>query len=286
VNYMRFTPSSGKMTSSKTPVVISITSGKGGVGKTNISVNLAYLLGYKGYRTLLLDADLGLGNVDVLLGINPEFNIFHLLSNQIGLNDVIYQTKYNFSILPAPSGVTEFLTLTPGQKLEFLEILDPLEDKLDFFLVDTGAGINDNVLYFNMAAQYRIVVLTPEPTSLTDSYALIKVLNLKHKVHNFHIIVNLCKDLIHAKNIFKRLYLACDHFLKEVSLNFLGYIPRDKNVIEAVKEQVPFCEKYPKTSATKGLSNVVNNVITLKNYKKNVDGNIKFFWKKLLFQGE
>lgn len=267
----------------KSPLVISITSGKGGVGKTNISVNLAYIFGSRGLNTLLLDADLGLGNVDVLLGINPQFNVFHLLSNQKSLNEVIYETDYNFSILPAPSGLTDFVKLSPGQKLEFLDALDPLEDELDIFLVDTGAGINDNVLYFNMAAQYRVIIITPEPTSLTDGYALIKILHQMHKINDFHIIINLCKDLEEAKNVFKRLYIACDKFLNGVSLNLLGYLSRDKNVTEAVKLQIPFCMKFPETIACKNLNAVASNILTLRNYEINVDGNIKFFWKKLLF---
>jgi len=272
-----------KVNSKKSPLVISFTSGKGGVGKTNISTNLAYIFGSRGFNTLLLDADLGLGNVDVLLGITPKYNVFHLLSHQKKLHEVIYKTDYNFSILPAPSGLTDFVRLTPGQKLEFLDALDPLEDELDIFLVDTGAGINDNVLYFNMASQYRIIILTPEPTSLTDGYALIKVLHQMHKINDFFIIVNLCKDLNEAKNVFKRLYVACDKFLNGVSLSLLGYVSRDKNVTEAVKLQIPFCMKFPNTKACKNLNTVASNILTLKNNETNIDGNIKFFWKKLLF---
>jgi len=278
----------GEETSSgttKIPFVVSITSGKGGVGKTNISTNLACLLGEKGYNTLLLDADLGLGNVDVLLGITPKFNVLHLLSNEISLDKVLFKTNYNFSILPAPSGVMDLVSLTPGQKLEFLDVLDPLDSKLDFFIVDTGAGISDNVLYFNIASQHRIVVLTPEPTSLTDGYALIKVLNQQHSVNDFFIIINMCVHEKQAKEVFKRLYLACDRFLKGVSLNFLGFIPKDNNVIESVKLQVPFCKKFPKTKASVALNNILNKLLILKNKKKQVDGNIKFFWKKLLLQG-
>ncbi len=276
----------GTKISNKTPVVVSITSGKGGVGKTNISVNLACLLSSKGYKTVLLDGDLGLGNVDILLGITPNLNVFHLLSREISLNDVLFKTEYGFSILPAPSGVTEMLNLSAGQKLEFLDALDPLEDEIDFLLVDTGAGINDNVLYFNMATQHRIVVMTPEPTSLTDSYALIKVLNQQHRINDFHVVINMCKDKKHAKETFKRLYLACDRFLNGVSLTLLGHIPKDPYVTEAVKKQIPFCMGFPDTIATKGLLGVVENILTLKKHKKGIDGNIKFFWKKLLFQGQ
>ena len=129
------------------PLVVSVTSGKGGVGKTNISANLAYALAKAGRRVLLLDADLGLANIDVVLGLTPEYNLFHLLHDHIPLNKIILPTRFGFSILPAASGVSEMLELSPGQKLELLDSMDGLEKKFDYLLVDTGAGINDNVLY-------------------------------------------------------------------------------------------------------------------------------------------
>jgi ATPases involved in chromosome partitioning len=141
-----------------------------------------------------LDADLGLANVDVVLGLTPERNLFHVFHEGVSLSDILYPTPYGFSILPASSGVSEMLSLSTGQKLELLEAMDVLEDSVDFLIVDTGAGINDNVLYFNLAAQERLVVVTPEPTSLTDAYALIKVLKLRHGVDKFHILVNMAKN--------------------------------------------------------------------------------------------
>jgi ATPases involved in chromosome partitioning len=177
----------------KLPLVFSVTSGKGGVGKTNISANIACCLAKSGKKVVLLDADLGLANVDVVLGVTPKLNLFHLFQEGAKLSDILFETPYGFSILPAASGVSEMLTLDPGQKLELLESMDALEDSIDYLIVDTGAGISDNVLYFNMAAQERVVVLTPEPTSLTDAYALIKVMKLKHGVEKFRVVVIWCK---------------------------------------------------------------------------------------------
>jgi len=268
-----------------TPAVFSVSSGKGGVGKTNISVNLAYALSKKGYRTVLLDADLGLGNVDVLLGLAPHYNLFHLFFKSVGLEKILLDTKYDFRILPAASGVSEMLTLSSGQKLELLEAMDVLEDEVDFFLVDTGAGINENVLYFNMAVQNRIVVVTPEPTSLTDAYALIKVLHVQHGVHHFKILVNFAKDDKEAKQVFSKLYTACDYFLNEVSLDWLGYIPTDDSVAQAVVNQVPFCEYAPNSAATENIDRISENILSWQGDEQ-LDGNIKFFWKKLLFRGE
>lgn len=269
--------------SSTLPLVLSVTSGKGGVGKTNISVNLAVSLAQQGKRVVLIDADLGLANVDVVLGMTPPKNLFHLFHDGATLQDILFPTPYGFSILPASSGMSEMLELSTGQKLELLEAVDFLEDKLDYLLVDTGAGINDNVLYFNLAAQERLVVLTPEPTSLTDAYALIKVLKLNHGVEHFKILVNMAADAKSAKEMFSRLYQACDHFLSGVSLDFAGFIPRDPQVRKAVVQQKPYCIVNPESPASLAVQQVARTVQTW-DVPESLDGNIKFFWKKLLFR--
>ena len=268
--------------SSRPPIVFSVTSGKGGVGKTNISVNLAVLLANAGKRVVLLDADLGLANVDVLLGMTPRCNLFHLFHEGAKVSDILHATEYGFSILPASSGVTEMLNLDTGQKLELLEAMDELENDVDYLVVDTGAGINDNVLYFNLAAQERIVVLTPEPTSLTDAYALIKVMKQKHGVDSFKVLLNMADDENLAKEVYRRLTAACDHFLTGVSLDYLGSVPRDPNVRKAVVQQVPYCAEDEHSPASKALSNISNTLLTW-DPPASLDGNIKFFWKKLLF---
>lgn len=265
------------------PVVLSITSGKGGVGKTNVSVNLAYCLHKLGYSTILLDADLGLANVDVLLGLAPKLNLFHLFNEGTSLQQILLKTDYGFSILPASSGISEMLSLNTGQKLELLEAMDYLEDKIDYLLVDTSAGINDNVLYFNLAAQYRVLVVTPEPTSLTDAYALIKVLKMKHGVQRFYVVVNLAGSVQEAKQIFAKLHAACDHFLSGVSLDLLGHIPRDDNVRRSVVQQVPFCHFSSDGLACESVQKMAKNIASWKTVDQ-LDGNIKFFWKQILFR--
>ena len=264
------------------PLVLSVTSGKGGVGKTNISINLACCLAAAGKRVVLLDADLGLANVDVLLGLTPTRNLFHLFHEGAALQDILFETPYGFSILPASSGVSEMLSLSTGQKLELLESVDDLDDNLDYLIVDTGAGIHDNVVYFNLAAQERIVVLTPEPTSLTDAYALIKVLKLRHGVERFKVLVNISPDAASAKDVFSRLAAASDHFLSGVSLDYMGYIPRDNAIRKAVVNQIPYCVAEPGCPGSKAMMQVAKLVQTWE-VPENLDGNIKFFWKKLLF---
>lgn len=265
------------------PLVFSVTSGKGGVGKTNLAVNLACCLAKLGRRVVLADADLGLANVDVLLGLTPTRNLFHLFHDGARLSDILFPTPYGFSILPASSGMSEMLSLSTGQKLELLEAVDDLEDKVDCLIVDTGAGINDNVLYFNLAAQQQIVILTPEPTSLTDAYALIKVLKMTHGVEHFKICVNMAKDAGNAKEMFKRLYQACDHFLSGVSLDFLGHVPRDMGVRACVVRQKPFCIQAPEEPAAVAVAAMAKTIASWE-APKNLDGNIKFFWKKLLLR--
>ncbi|MBI9111529.1 MinD/ParA family protein [Maridesulfovibrio ferrireducens] len=269
--------------SSNLPMVFSVTSGKGGVGKTNISVNLACHLSRMGKKVLVLDADLGLANVDVLLGIAPKYNLFHLFHEGTSIRDVLYKTEFGFDILPASSGVSDMVSLSTGQKLDLLEAMDHLEEEIDYLIVDTGAGINENVLYFNLAVQERLLVLTPEPTSLTDAYALIKVMKLNHGVDKFKILVNMAPDMVTAKDIFKKLYMACDHFLSGVSLELTGVIPRDPKMREAVINQTPLCKLSPSSPACIKIGEAAKKITTWKSTSE-LDGNIKFFWKKLLFQ--
>lgn len=264
------------------PLVISVTSGKGGVGKTNISVNLACCLARSRKNVVLLDADLGLANVDVVLGLTPTHNLFHLFHEGAKLSDVLMDTPYGFKILPASSGVTEMLALTTGQKVTLLEAMDEMEDNVDFLIVDTGAGINENVMYFNLASQERLVILTPEPTSLTDAYALVKVMQQNHGVNDFRVMVNMASDEKSALDIFKRLYKACDHFLTGIGLDYVGFIPRDAGVRKAVINQQPFCIMDPKGPACKALTEISQTIRTWEVPHK-LDGNIKFFWKRLLF---
>jgi flagellar biosynthesis protein FlhG len=273
------------MTTTALPQVFSVTSGKGGVGKTNLSVNLACALTKMGKRVVILDADLGLANVDVILGLAPKLNLFHLFNEGMTLADILFETPYGFRILPAASGVSDMVNLTTGQKLDLLESMDYLEGQIDYLIVDTGAGINDNVLYFNIAAQERLVVLTTEPTSLTDAYALIKVLKLHHGVDRFRVLVNMAKDEKTAKEIFIKLYKACDHFLSGVSLDLVGFVPLDPTVRKAVISQVPVAHLKPDCPASVAITKAAEKINTWKVTAK-ADGNIKFFWKKLLFQGQ
>ena len=264
-----------------TPRVICVTSGKGGVGKTNITANLAFALAREGRKVLILDADLNLANIDVLLGLTPKFNLQHVFAGDKGLAEVLVEGPAGFLILPGSSGILELADLTESQKLYFLEEMETLGDDLDFLLIDTAAGINNNVIYFNLAAQERIIVLNPEPTSLTDAYALIKVLSGRHQVKRFRILLNQVTGQKEALAVFRKLSIVADRFLDSLSLDYLGYIPQDDKIPKAVREQRLVSERYPKTKASLSFFQLAG-LLAEEHPENTPDGNIKFFWRELL----
>ena len=260
--------------------VIAVSSGKGGVGKSNVVINLSLAFDQMGLRVLIMDADLGLANIDVLLGLTPKFNMSHVLSGQKVLEEVLVDGPGRVKIMPASSGVQELTRLTDDQKLLFLELLDSLETDIDILLIDTGAGISDTVLYFNLAAHERIIVVTPEPTSLTDAYALIKVLYSKHGERHFRILVNSAAEESMGKSIFAKLSRVADHFLDGLSLDYVGTVPHDKSVTNSVLQQRPLLEAFPEAPAAKAFVQVAENICrTPPNANQ---GSIQFFWKRLL----
>jgi flagellar biosynthesis protein FlhG len=260
--------------------VLSFTSGKGGVGKTHIVVNLAYALQSLGARVMLLDADLGLANVDVLLGLAPRFTIQDVLEGHKTLEDVLVTGPAGMLILPAGSGVPELADLSEAQRLQLLTALETLEQEIDFLLIDTGAGISANVMYFNMAAQDIVVVVTPEPTSITDAYALMKVLCTKYDEKHFKVIMNNVADANEAKEAFRRLHLVAERFLN-ISIDYLGFILHDKSFSQAVRQQRALLDIYPSSVAAPGFRILAQQLLTTSEaaYPK---GGIQFFWQRLL----
>ena len=262
------------------PRVLCFSSGKGGVGKTSIVTNLAIAISKMGKNVLVLDADLGLANVDVMLGITPKYSIQHVFSGERSLSDIIMKGPGGIKLLPASSGVQELCHLNESEKLFLLNEFDTLEDSIDVMLIDNAAGISDTVMYFNMASQSRVIILTPEPTSITDAYALIKVLSTRYMVKEFSIIVNWTSSRQEAYKIFKQLTAVADRFLGFLSFNFLGHIPKDTSIPKSVRQQKPALELFPESRACKGFRQLAENIMNQQ--LKTCDGNIKFFWKNLL----
>lgn len=262
--------------------VISVTSGKGGVGKTNIAANLAYLLVKKKKMTLVLDADTGLANIDVILGINSPYNLYHVLQGEKTLQETIVKGPGGVKILPSSSGIPEMADLSRGQKLTLMDELNTLNDSLDFMLIDTGAGISSNVMYFNMAAKEIIVVTTPEPTAMTDAYAVIKVLYQRHAKRRFRLLVNMVRSEAEAKEVYARLSNATDHFLN-LTIEYLGHIVLDDKIREAVRQQKLVTELYPQCPAARCLAKISEKIST-ETLEEHENGGIKFFWEGIIGQ--
>ena len=247
------------MTDANTTFSISVASGKGGVGKTNLALNLGFALHELGQTLVLLDADLGLANLDVLLGLSPEKNIQDLLGGTSAESVVVPLAKDGFVFLPSASGVAELVDLDEDVQSLLLGKLDALFRQYDYLILDLGAGISPTVLSFAAMPQERIVVITPEPTSLTDSYALIKVLCTQHQIRNFQIIVNMAESEKEAKHAFTRLAQACEHFLN-LPVNFLGMVHRDPMVTESVRHQVPLLKFAPNCQAARDIREIARKI--------------------------
>lgn len=263
------------------PRVIAVTSGKGGVGKTNIVVNLAIAFRRLGKRVLILDGNLGLANIDVIFGLNPVYNIGHVINGEKDLAEVIVKGPEEICIIPAGSGVHELVNLTNGQKLHLLNEFDTLNEDFDILLIDTGSGISSNVIYFNIAAQERIVVITPEPSSITDTCVSIKVMFNQHGTRNFKVLVNMVNNAKEAMSIFEDLSNAVVHFLKAISIEYVGFILKDDNFQKAVRQQCTVLQLYPESESSKGLSELAQRLLAGSTHRSS-DGNIKFFWRKLV----
>jgi flagellar biosynthesis protein FlhG len=260
--------------------VIAITSGKGGVGKTNISANLAYVLSKMKKKTLIFDADMGLANIDIILGLFPKYNMHHVLLGEKSLGEVIVSGPGGIKILPAASGIQEMAELSKGQKIALMDELNDLNEGFDFMFIDTAAGITSNVLYFNMAAKEIIVVVSPEPTSLTDAYALIKILYNGHDEKRIMLIVNMVKNSYEGREVYQKLSKATERFL-DLSIEYLGYIVHDEKVTEAVKQQKMFTEIYPYSQASKCLSSIAKKMCLEEPQGYNL-GSMKFFSRAIV----
>jgi len=230
--------------------VISITSGKGGVGKTSIVANLGYAFTKMGKKVLILDADLGLGNLDVLLGLAPKYNLSHVIMDEKAIEDILIEGPGKMKILPASSGIQELTNLTRKQKIKILTQLDLLIDSVDVLFIDTAAGISSNVMDFNATAQEIVVVVSPDPTSITDAYALVKVLSLKYSEKVCKLLVNRTTRLEEGREVFRQLHLVTERFL-DINIEYLGCILDDDKVTKGVKSQKIVSELFPDTQASR-----------------------------------
>lgn len=237
------------MSNSNPVQVIAVTGGKGGIGKSNVSINLALALSALGRRVVVLDADLGLANIDVLLGITSNKNLADVLSGECGLREVMVDGPGGIKVVPASSGTQKMVALSPLEHAGLINAFSEISGDLDVLIVDTAAGISEGVVSFLRAAQEIVVVVVDEPTSITDSYALIKLLNRDYGIHRFRVLANMVKTQQEGRHLYSKLVKVTDRFL-DVALQYVGSIPFDEAVKKSVQRQRAVLDAYPRAKAS------------------------------------
>ena len=259
--------------------VMAVTSGKGGVGKTMLTANLAVLGAKRGKRVLIIDADLGLANVEIVFGVKPKRHVGDLLNPEVAADDVLIEVRPGIHILPAASGLQQLTHLGEDEKLRLIATLDGLAERFDLVLIDSGAGIGDNVLFFVGVAQEIVLVVTPEPTSLVDAYAAVKVLSQQVGIKDFGVVVNSVVDEMVARDVFHKLVGLTDRFLN-VRIRHLGYVTRDENVHRAVMAQKPITDLFAMAPASRALTLIADRLFKSAPPPM-VDGGMKLMWHRL-----
>lgn len=260
--------------------VVAVASGKGGVGKTTVSVNLALALQQSGQRTMLLDADLGLANVDVLLGLQPRFNLSHLLEGRCTLADTILQGPLGLQIVPAASGLARMSQLSAQEHAGLIRAFSELDTPLDTLVVDTAAGIAGDVITFAQAAQELIVVVCNEPSSITDAYALIKVLSRDAGVDRVHVLANMARSALEGRETYEKLARVAERFL-EARLDYAGTIPHDEWLRRSIQRQRSVMEAYPSSPAATAFRQLARRVEAW-TPPAGARGNLEFFVERLV----
>jgi flagellar biosynthesis protein FlhG len=262
--------------------IITITSGKGGVGKSNITVNLAIALRELGNRVIVIDADFGLANIDILFGMIPKYTLVDVIENNKNILEVLSEdpgSKVKF--ISGGSGVERLAKMGKIKLDNFVKNISLLDKISDIILVDTGAGISDNVLSFVLAADEVVLVTTPEPTSMTDAYALIKMISKRDIKKKIEVLVNMVKNKEEANEIIGKLKKVSSRFLS-IDLEFLGYILKDEFVTKAVKNQQPFSISYPKSEASKKIREISKSLIYIENSENSNSKGIKSFVNRIV----
>jgi len=260
--------------------VLSVTSGKGGVGKSNLVANLAIGFAREGRRVLILDADLGLANLDLLFGLRPEHNLGDVIDGRVTLTEILLEATKNVHLLPAASGVPRMVELPPAVRHGLLNEIECLDREFDVLLLDTAAGIGPSVMAFNGAADEILVVTTPEPTSITDAYATIKVLRKTCGIRRFGLIANDVAQARDGLEVYRRLARATDHFL-DVTLHYLGHVSHDENLERAVLVQRPVMDLFPDAPASRCITRIVE-LLLREEPSLTLRGEVQFFWRRLL----
>lgn len=269
--------------------VLCITSGKGGVGKTNISINLAIALAALRRKVFLLDADLGLANVDVLLNLTPIYTLEHVLSGEKNINDIILDGPGNIKILPASSGVVEMTELDRDQQVHLFRKLGEIEKEIDYLIIDTGAGIAPHTLRFVANSDEVLIVATPEPSSMTDAYSLIKIMITRYQICKFRVIANNVVTAAEGRQVYERLQKVTRDFLK-TEIEYMGHVLKDPMLVKSVRAQRPLLQAFPEAPAARCLVAIARTIdrrehpetAPVLNEDQNEATPLPSFWERLI----
>ncbi|WP_165474807.1 MinD/ParA family ATP-binding protein [Legionella nagasakiensis] len=241
--------------------VISIAGGKGGVGKTTLSVNLAVALAKQGKKILLFDADLSLANVDLLLGIRATKTIHDVLAGTHTIRDICLTVAPGLKVIPSASGIQSLADLNPRQTSELIRSFSELDDEVDMMIVDIAAGISNQVIHLTNASQYIVIVLCNEPSSLTDAYAMMKILYQRHGRAQYGVVINKSANEKESQDVFLRFQNAATKFI-DINIQYLGYIPHDDYIIFASREKKSVVNHYPHSKATAAFRQLSNTILS------------------------
>jgi flagellar biosynthesis protein FlhG len=263
--------------------VIAVTSGKGGVGKTSVTVNLAVSMAREGKSVLLMDADLGLANIDVMLGLQPKHNLSHVISGQCTLEEAIVEGPSGIRLVPASSGIKRMAELSPAEHAGLVHAFSELSLDLDVLIVDTSAGISDSVVSFTLAAHDVVVVVCDEPASITDAYALIKLLSRDYGRDRFHILANMTHNLHEGRELFSKLTRVSERFL-DVTLDYMGAVPADEYMRKAVQRQQAVVSSFPGSKAAMAFKKLAEQADKWP-MPVRASGQVEFFVERLIQAG-
>ena len=260
--------------------VVAVTGGKGGVGKTNVSVNLAIALAELERRVMLLDADLGLANVDVVLGLHPPYDLSHVIRGERELQEVVMQGPGGIQVIPGASGVKQMAALSEAEHAGLIQAFSDLGADLDTLVVDTAAGISDTVISFARAAHEVLVVVCDEPASLTDAYAIIKLLNRDHGQSRFRVLANMVQSNQEGHELYNKLCRVTDRYL-DVMLGYMGCIPHDEALRKAVRGQRAVVQAYPRSRVAQAFRSLARKIDALP-MPLGANGQLQFFVERLI----
>lgn len=259
------------------PRIITVTSGKGGVGKSNFVVNVSIALQKMGKKVLIFDADIGMGNDDVLMGFLPKFNVYDIIFDNKSIEEVVIEGTFGVRLLPGGTGISKFEEVTEVQREAFINKLSELDD-IDYIIIDTGAGVNRSVLGFIACCEELILITTPEPTSLTDAYSLLKTVNHFKLQDSAKLLVNKTIDDVEGEATYDKFNNVVNKFLN-IKLQYLGNMSEDKKLIRAVRSQEPFLVSYPNSSVSKDVDYIAKKLVGFENEKSGK--NIQDLFKKI-----